>query len=142
MSKSNKKDKNGGKSSTSSSSSKPSASVLNESLYSEQSTADLISKHETSAPYRHVVIDELCNDSTMRLVHDEMVHNMRTNYKETDLFKLYQTGELAVLEDDMAKKMPNLVALRNQIYSAKFRDFVQKITGCEDLIERVVSRES
>ena len=63
---------------------------------------------------------------------------MVTDFKETDLFKVYQTGELANLDLDakLSKKMPELMALRSALYSNEFRDFVSKITGVNDLTDR------
>ena len=106
-------------------------------LYDVKTVASLRTQHDSSQPYTHVEIDELCNQSQMRLIHDEMLQ-MRANLKETDLFKVFQTNELATLDDAMKSKMPTLMALRTALYSAEFREFVTKITGCDALTERVV----
>lgn len=59
--------------------------------------------------------------------------------QETDLFKLFQTCDLANLSetDPLALKMPQLMTLRTTIYSEKFRQFIQDITGCDELTDRV-----
>ena len=44
----------------------------------------------------------------MRGIHEEVKNNMVTDFKETDLFKVYQTGELAnldITDDKLAKKI-------------------------------------
>jgi len=64
---------------------------------------------------------------------------LKADFKETDLFKVFQSGELALIDNDelLSKKMPSLLAMRNAIYSEAFRNLVSKVTGCDDLIERV-----
>jgi Rps23 Pro-64 3,4-dihydroxylase Tpa1-like proline 4-hydroxylase len=52
------------------------------------------------------------------------------------LFKLYQTGELALLKKEDGK-MPHLLALREALYSAEFRQFISDVTGCGELTDRV-----
>ena len=59
-------------------------------------------------------------------------------YKETDLFKMLQTVDLAnlsTLDDATKARIPNLLALRDAIYSAEFRKFVSSVTGCGELSE-------
>lgn len=73
------------------------------------------------------------------LIHSKKAkENLKANYKETDLFKVFQTGELALADTaDNSSGMVNLIALRNAVYSPEFRRIVSKITGVNDLIERV-----
>lgn len=63
---------------------------------------------------------------------------MNSTPKETDLFKVFQTPDLAILDTDssLAAKMPELIRLRASLYSQEFRDFVAKITGITDLTDR------
>ena len=95
--------------------------------------------HDNSHPYRHLVLDPLCDPEVLGKVHEEVKNNMTATYKETDLFKLFQTGELGNItaEDEVGAKMPELLKLRKQIYSKEFRTFVQNITGCQELTDRV-----
>ena len=79
----------------------------------------------------------------MRKIHEEAKNNLRANFKETDLFKVFQSAELSQLSNNnqdselLASKLPSLVALRDAIYSKEFRDMVKKVMGCDDIIERV-----
>jgi Rps23 Pro-64 3,4-dihydroxylase Tpa1-like proline 4-hydroxylase len=74
----------------------------------------------------------------MRLIQNESKLNMRANLKETDLFKVYQTGDLGSLDaETLGNTMPHLLELRTAIYSQEFRDYVKKILGCADLTDRV-----
>jgi hypothetical protein len=39
-----------------------------------------------------VVIKDLCDPTVLRAVREEVIHNISATYKETDLFKVFQTG--------------------------------------------------
>ncbi|KAI0460092.1 Oxoglutarate and iron-dependent oxygenase degradation C-term-domain-containing protein [Xylaria acuta] len=59
--------------------------------------------------------------------------------KETDIYKIHQSGDLANLDglgDDALAKLPSLLALRDAMYSQPFRDYVAHVTGCGPLSGR------
>lgn len=59
--------------------------------------------------------------------------------KETDIYKIHQSGDLANLDgldDEALSKLPSLLALRDAIYSQSFRDYISHITGCGPLSGR------
>ena len=65
-------------------------------------------------------------------VRNEIIDNIEATYKETDLFKMLQTGDLAnldALDPASAAKLPGLLRLRDAIYSPQFRAFISGITG-------------
>eukprot|EP00755_Sulcionema_specki_P018824 Sspe_Gene.11794::Locus_4002_Transcript_1_3_Confidence_0.500_Length_2467::g.11794::m.11794 len=96
-------------------------------------------------PYAHAVVDPLCKQDRMAAITEEVTEKLTATFKETDLFKLYQTLDLANLDEeknpevakDLRPKLPNLVALRDELYSENFRKFIQEITGCKELTNRV-----
>jgi prolyl 3-hydroxylase /prolyl 3,4-dihydroxylase len=51
-----------------------------------------------SEVYPHGVIDGLMDPEKFRVVRDEMIANLTSDFKETDLFKVFQTGDLANLD--------------------------------------------
>ena len=51
-------------------------------------------QHDESTPYTHLVLDPLYDRELMIKVQAEAKNNLSANFKETDLFKVYQTGEL------------------------------------------------
>lgn len=106
-------------------------------IYTDAEIERYASLHAKSLPYQHLVVENLCIDERMRVIHEEITTNMKANFKETDLFKVFQTGDLAALDDKLLAKMPNVLALRSAVYSAEFRDVVSRITGCTDLTDRV-----
>jgi Rps23 Pro-64 3,4-dihydroxylase Tpa1-like proline 4-hydroxylase len=91
-----------------------------------------------SRPYTHCVLDPLCDASFLAKVHRELTTSMKADFKETDLFKVFQTAELgAISEESLKENMPSFLQLRTIIYSQEFRNMIQRITGCAELIDRV-----
>lgn len=96
-------------------------------------------EYATSAPYKHAVIHELVDDKLLRSVRDEIKNNVEFTPKETDIYKIHQSGDLANLDgldDESLAKLPSLLALRDAVYSETFRDYVSHITGCGPLSGR------
>lgn len=65
-------------------------------------------------------------------VREEIISNVEATYKETDLFKMFQTGDLANLDalpPEQAAKLPTVRRLRDAIYAPEFRQFISHITG-------------
>ncbi|EJT82000.1 PKHD-type hydroxylase TPA1 [Gaeumannomyces tritici R3-111a-1] len=97
------------------------------------------SQYRTSTPYKHSVIHELVDDKLLRSVRAEIRDNVSFTPKETDIYKIHQSGDLANLDglDDSAlAKLPSLLALRDAIYSDTFRAYVSHVTGCGALSGR------
>ncbi|KAL4426531.1 hypothetical protein ABPG77_008389 [Micractinium sp. CCAP 211/92] len=95
--------------------------------------------YESNSPYPHCVIKDFCDPDLLRKVRDEIIENVEATYKETDLFKMFQTGDLAnldKLEAEQAAKLPTVRRLRDAIYSPEFRAFISSITGCGDLSDQ------
>jgi prolyl 3-hydroxylase /prolyl 3,4-dihydroxylase len=115
-------------------------SPLRANVLSFHSEALLKEKHSSSEPYRHIVIQDLCDTERMLQVQHEAKENLTANFKETDLFKVYQTGELGNFDDKdpvMQQRFPHLLSLRNAIYSEPFREFIARVMGVDDLTTRV-----
>ena len=77
-------------------------------------------EYAKSEPYRHGVIAPLCDDARLRKVQEEMRTHLTATFKETDLFKVLQTGDLVTIDQvdpSMADKLPELLRLRAAIYS-------------------------
>ena len=127
-------------------------SCLSPLIYDDKMKTKLINEHNASLPYKHVIIDDFCDKNVMCAVHDEALSNIKVNYKESDLFKVYQSDEIGNLDNNStktgsngssssssssSKNMDNLLQLRSTLYSDEFRNFVGKIMGVNDLIDRV-----
>lgn len=99
----------------------------------------LKSTYDAAIPYQHCVIDAVCDPERLRQVRQEIIENFDATYKETDLFKMLQTVDLAnldAMDEEKRGKIPSLVALRNDIYSEEFRRFVSHVTGCGELSDK------
>ncbi|KAK1964224.1 hypothetical protein LY78DRAFT_739249 [Colletotrichum sublineola] len=96
-------------------------------------------QYATSSPYKHSVINGLVDDGLLRSVRNEIRENVSFTPKETDIYKIHQSGDLANLDgldDDALAKLPSLLSLRDAIYSETFRNYVSHITGCGPLSGR------
>ncbi|KEZ40006.1 Pkhd-type hydroxylase tpa1 [Scedosporium apiospermum] len=106
----------------------------------DKSVLDQYTKqYATSGPYKHAVINKLVDDSLLRNVRGEIRDNVSFTPKETDIYKIHQSGDLANLDgldDEALAKLPSLLALRDAIYSETFRNYVSHITGCGPLSGR------
>ena len=96
-------------------------------------------EYAESSPYKHSVIHGLIDDKLLRSVRDEIRNNVSFTPKETDIYKIHQSGDLANLDgldDEALSKLPSLLALRDAMYSEAFRDYVSHITGSGPLSGR------
>lgn len=120
-------------------------SPLSEGLLSPSAQDAVRERYATAQPYSYAVIERLCDAERMAAIKQEITRNLRADFKETDLFKLYQTMDLANLSlthadvkiRELSAKMPQLLALRNALYTQQFRAYMQRVTGCPDLTDRV-----
>ena len=88
---------------------------------------------KSSQPYSHCKIDKLINDDLLRRVYKEIFSQLNFTNKETDIYKVNQTGDLANMDglsESEREKLASLFELRNAIYSNEFRGFVSDVTGC------------
>jgi hypothetical protein len=61
-------------------------------LLTPESRAALHEQYQNAEPYTHCRMEALCKPDILAKVRDEIVHNINATYKETDLFKVIQTG--------------------------------------------------
>ncbi|MCO5565337.1 hypothetical protein L7F22_019010 [Adiantum nelumboides] len=105
-------------------------------LLTEEIRNDYAKSYTTSQPYRHAVIDGLIDDSLLRRARKEIIDELRFTEKETDIYKVNQTGDLANLDGlpaEEAKRLENVLLVRNAIYSNEFRSWLEHVTGCGPL---------
>jgi Rps23 Pro-64 3,4-dihydroxylase Tpa1-like proline 4-hydroxylase len=82
--------------------------------------------------YKHAVIQNLVDDKLLRNVRTEIREHISFTPKETDIYKIHQSGDLANLDglDDSAlRRLPSLLTLRDSLYSSAFRKYLSSITG-------------
>lgn len=86
--------------------------------------------YATSKPYRHGVIQSLISPALLRSVRSE-IQNLSFTPKETDIYKIHQSGDLANLDgldDSSLKLLPSLLTLRDAMYSSDFREYLSTVT--------------
>ena len=92
------------------------------------------SEYATATPYPHVVLSPAIDDATLKSARREAIHELRADYKETDLFKVYQVphdlGTIERTAPHLADKAPSLLRVRDALYSESTRRLVERITGC------------
>ncbi|RDL38564.1 Uncharacterized protein BP5553_02904 [Venustampulla echinocandica] len=96
-------------------------------------------EYADSEPYKHQVISSLIDDNLLRSVRNEIRENVHFTPKETDIYKIHQSGDLANLDgldDGALDKLPSLLRLRDAMYSTSFRKYVATITGSGELSGR------
>lgn len=78
----------------------------------------------------------MIDDELLRSVRLEIKENVHFTPKETDIYKIHQSGDLANLDglgDAALEKLPSLLRLRDALYSSAFRKYVATITGSGEL---------
>jgi len=105
-------------------------------LEDEELISELHKDYIHSKPYAHGVIYPLVEDDLMRKVWQEIKSHMVSNMKETDLYKVFQTGDLKNFDVEENPQISHLLKLRDTLYSKEFRQVVEKITGCSHLTDQ------
>ncbi|KAK5685458.1 putative component of NuA3 histone acetyltransferase complex [Elasticomyces elasticus] len=101
-------------------------------LFDSSTVQKYASSYAASEPYKHAVVSNLIDDGLLRSVRNEIVDNIHFTPKETDIYKIHQSGDLANLDglDPTAlAKLPSLLQLRDALYGAEFRKWVQEVSG-------------
>ncbi|KAI9315085.1 Oxoglutarate and iron-dependent oxygenase degradation C-term-domain-containing protein [Dichotomocladium elegans] len=107
------------------------ADKFQEGLFDNDSKEKIRNAFMESKPYLHCKIDKLVNDDLLRRVRKEIFDNLHFTLKETDIYKVHQTGDLANLDGlpaDELGRLSSLFELRNAIYSPEFRAFISSVT--------------
>lgn len=75
----------------------------------------------------------------LRAVRNEIQEHLDFTEKETDIYKIFQSGDLANLDgldDTSLSRLPSLLKLRDAMYSARFREYLSSVTGSGKLSGR------
>ena len=109
---------------------------FNQKLWDEKFQSQLESQVSLSQPYRWGTITDLMDPQLLKNVRNEVLLEIAFTKKETDIYKVFQSGDLANLSglnwDDLSR-LPSLYKLRAAIYSEEFRDMISGVTKCGKL---------
>ena len=108
--------------------------VLDPALFGDARCAALRRTYEAATPFPHVVVENLGLEAPMERARLEAIGELKADYKETDLFKVYQVpqdlGTIERTAPELAAKAPALLKLRDALYSAETKRLVERVTGC------------
>ncbi|KII95283.1 hypothetical protein PLICRDRAFT_34124 [Plicaturopsis crispa FD-325 SS-3] len=96
----------------------------------------LASSYAVNQPFKYAIVEKLFQDDLLKKVKDECLSELNFTEKETDIYKVNQTGDLASLNfltPSQISLLPSLLALRDALYSDTFRSYLQAVTGCGPL---------
>jgi prolyl 3-hydroxylase /prolyl 3,4-dihydroxylase len=134
----------------------PLTACFTSDLFSATHISELATLYATNQPFKHALVEKLFQDDLLQKVKDECLGELHFTEKETDIYKVSllpfshlplfvcrsyhpqvnQTGDLASLSyltEKQVALLPNLVKLRDALYSLKFREFLRAVTGCGPL---------
>ena len=88
--------------------------------------------YSNAEPYPHGVLEQLFINGFAEKVLHEVKHNLKAKYKESDLFRVYQSIDLANLKPNhpnlkLDNNMPATMALRKSLYSTQWRNHMEDI---------------
>eukprot|EP00520_Triparma_pacifica_P007715 CAMPEP_0118651178 /NCGR_PEP_ID=MMETSP0785-20121206/10648_1 /TAXON_ID=91992 /ORGANISM="Bolidomonas pacifica, Strain CCMP 1866" /LENGTH=231 /DNA_ID=CAMNT_0006543615 /DNA_START=156 /DNA_END=848 /DNA_ORIENTATION=+ len=98
---------------------------LSPSIATQLSTIN--SNYKTTKPYPHARITDIMDNQFCRNVIRELKENLTATYKESDLFKFYQTLDLGNLSPNtpLSLKIPSVMSLRSALFSQSFRNLIE-----------------
>ncbi|KAF8345556.1 nuclear protein [Amanita rubescens] len=114
----------------------PTTSSFADGLFNAENIAHLNDEYKNNFPFKHAVVDHLFQNNLLENVKNECLRELDFTTKETDIYKVNQTGDLASLNyltPDQVALLPNLLTLRDALYSIEFRRFLQSVTNCGPL---------
>lgn len=105
--------------------------LFNSKIWEKSFQDDLRQEIEDAKPYNWGTILDLISPGLLRDVRREIETQIHFTQKETDIYKVNQSGDLANLsglDSSDLSRLPNLVKLRELLYSEKYRDFISYVT--------------
>lgn len=91
---------------------------------------------ESTYSYKHGVIQDLIDTDLLRKVRNEVQEHLSFTPKETDIYKIHQSGDLANLDgldDSSLARLPSLLTLRDSLYSPEFRKYISHVADAGPL---------
>ncbi|KAJ5625419.1 hypothetical protein N7510_001728 [Penicillium lagena] len=112
-------------------SSEEAASRFRDGLFDAAEQKKYTDAYTTSSPYLHGVMCPLIEPTLLRSVREEIQEHLSFTEKETDIYKIFQSGDLANLDgldDASLSRLPSLLKLRDAMYSGRFREYLSSVT--------------
>ena len=103
-----------------------------DNLFAQKTLEGYTDDYAASTPYKHAVVHGLMSDSLLRSVRTEIIDNIHFTPKETDIYKIHQSGDLANLSglpESALEKLPSLLKLRDALYGPEFRHWISTVAN-------------
>lgn len=119
-------------------------SILSKDLLGRKES--ILENYKASKPFPHFQILNVFQPDFLVACKEEIKLQTKVNFKESDLFRVYQSIDFANLDPERAKamnldtsKLTNVMQLRDLLYSQEWRSFVEKCAGLEQgtLIDKI-----
>ncbi|GKY93485.1 prolyl 3-hydroxylase ogfod1 [Mayamaea pseudoterrestris] len=86
-------------------------------------------QYALAQPFPHCILPNVFQESFINDLIQEIKQNSKVNFKESDLFKFYQSIDLANLDENSSTHMPCVLQLRQVLYSNDWRHFIEQVSG-------------
>ncbi len=99
-----------------------------------ENAASIASTYKSAKPYPHNVLPDLFERSFLMSVLEELKNNLKAKFKESDLFRVYQSidfGNLDPSSTELHESIPHVMRLRQSLYSKQWRELVEDFSGLE-----------
>ncbi|KAL3938886.1 MAG: hypothetical protein SGBAC_006286 [Bacillariaceae sp.] len=105
--------------------------VLASNLLEGDKAKEIQQQYASSQPYSHAQIKDLFHSKFLLSVKEEIKSQTKVNFKESDLFRVYQSIDMANLEpgSDLSMQLPNVMKLREVLYSQEWRTCIENLCG-------------
>ncbi|KAL3922446.1 MAG: hypothetical protein SGILL_002199 [Bacillariaceae sp.] len=96
----------------------------------ESQRSEIQKTYATAKPYPHAQIFDLFQPDFLNTIKEEIKSQTTVNFKESDLFRVYQSIDMANLEPGtpLAKKLIHVMKLRELLYSQEWRSTMEEMT--------------
>ncbi|KAF0268124.1 Prolyl 3,4-dihydroxylase HuTPA1 [Hanseniaspora uvarum DSM 2768] len=110
---------------------------LNKDILTSEFVDKKVKEIQESTPYEWGFLDKPFNPVLLNNIRKEIESNISFTEKETDIYRVNQSGDLANLNklsnEQIVERLPNLYVLQNIIYSKYWRDYISKLLNCGPL---------
>lgn len=105
--------------------------VLASNILEPKRTEIIRQEYQSNTPYSYAQIKDLFHSEFLLSVKEEIKIQTKVNFKESDLFRVFQSIDFANLEpgNELSTQLPNVMKLREVLYSQEWRSFVEKLCG-------------
>lgn len=83
-------------------------------------------------PFPHFVVQDVIEEDFLRRVRNEINSNLLFNFEENHVYRIRRSTHLANISNPnefSLDLLPNLIRLRDALYSLKFREWLSSVTG-------------